>query len=94
MNKSDEYFRQLDREFGEKEDRRLRLADLSRRSIEMSLPEDEPEDPHGECAAEIHRLEADLERLRNACLQEHGGKHHEPQCVICEALALSAGQKP
>lgn len=29
----------------------------------MSRPDEEPEDLHGECAAEIHRLEAEVAKL-------------------------------
>jgi hypothetical protein len=38
--------------------------------IEMSRFDEEPDgDPHGECAAEIHRLKAELATLRAAATQ-------------------------
>ena len=42
-------------------------------------------------------LESERDRLREACLQEHGGKYFEAECPICAALAGSqdeGGVKP
>ncbi len=43
--------------------------------------------------ADYAALEAENARLREACLVEHGGKHHEPECPICAALAVFAAQE-
>lgn len=35
-------------------------------------------------------LLAAVDEFREACLQEHGGKHHEPECPICAVLSSTA----
>jgi hypothetical protein len=49
--------------------------------------------PSDKLVDEIAALQAEVERLRAACLVEHGGKHHEPECPICAALAPAAAKE-